>query len=321
MQYIHCPLCGADESEVVFRKASLNKDATNVICKQCGLVYMNPQATPAECVEFHKEEFLDSKHLKEVGHVVPKLKTSDLAIKKTIVAFLSEFIGARTNIVDIGCGFGALLDILKKEKNANVFGVELGNLDVKVAKEYYGLDVFHGSLEEFAAKEENNARFDIVIMHHVLEHLPEPLIALAQIQQVLRPRGTLYIGVPNVLNIKKRPEDFFQTFHVLNFSPYSLKRLLERAGFGIVKFNVNAGLPGGMEAAAQIGVKSIETPELAVGAKYQGVMMYVKKTATRYGRLRTVRDWLLFFLPAGLRIKAGRLLYLFLKHGPFKWKR
>lgn len=319
MHYINCPLCGKNSTKVIFTKASLNKDITNVICINCGLVYINPCLSSAEYVEFHKEDFLGYKNLKEARQVLPKLKSSDLTIKKTIVLFLDEFVSAGQNILDVGCGFGTLLDILKKEKQVNVFGVEVGNLDVKVAKEYFGLDnIFHSSLEEFAAKDENSKKFDIVIMNHVLEHLPEPLKSLEQIRRVLKSSGLLYIGVPNILNIKKRPEEFFQYFHTLNFSPHSLKAMLEQGGFGIVKFNLNAGLPGGMEVAAKIGMKSLDMPELEVGVNYEDVVNYVKRMARKYQRLRTLRDSILFFLPQALRIRAGRLAYLFLKRKSFK---
>lgn len=308
-----CPHCGATNQAVIFRKATLNKNVTNVICKKCGLVFISPRPEKAAAAEFHRDDFLGYKNQKETADVVPKLKSSDLAIKKSVVAFLREFLRPAQRVVDIGCGFGTLLHLLKNEASVSVVGVEVGNLDIRVAKEYYGVDVWRGTLDEFAAAPENAGQFDLVIMNHVLEHLPEPRQSLVQVKRILKSGGLLYVGVPSIMNIKKRPEEFFQFFHPLNFSPHSLRTLLEAEGFGIVKFNVNAALPGGMEAVARLDVLSVDSPAFASGARWQDVTASVAKAERKYRLLRAARDASMFLVPRSLRIKIGRFVYLFLK--------
>lgn len=39
--------------------------------------------------------------------------------------------------------------------------------------------------------------FDFVFYHHVIEHVPDPNVTLAEINRVLIPGGILYIGTPN----------------------------------------------------------------------------------------------------------------------------
>lgn len=313
MEYVNCPICGQNNTEIIYKKASLNKDVLNVICKNCALVFINPRPTKAEFDDFHISHFLSDKNKTKAEDVLPKLKTSDLAIKKTVAAFLDEFLLPGKNVLDVGCGFGALLDILKKEKNANVMGLELGNLDVEVARNYFHLPVFHGSLEKFFKDNNNHGKFDLIIMHHVLEHLPYPLESLEQIKKMLRPEGILYIAVPNILNIKKRPEEFFQSFHPFSFSPYSLKLLLSAAGFGVIKFNTEAGLPGGMEIAVKIDAININDEKLSAGNNYSKVIDYVKKKEAQFAGLRHARDKFLCFLPKSARIKIGRIIYKLMK--------
>lgn len=308
-----CPLCGTSGAEVIFRKATLDRDVTNVICKKCALVFISPRPEKTAAAEFHQDGFLGYKNQTDASVVVPKLKTSDLVVKKGVVEFLREFLRPGANVVDVGCGFGTLLHLLKERASINAVGVEVGNLDIKVAKEYYGLDVFRGTLEDFSAARENAGKFDLVIMNHVLEHLPEPRESLGHVRKILKSDGLLYVGVPNIMNIKKRPEDFFQIFHALNFSPYSLKALLEASGFGIVSFNVNASLPGGMETVARLDSRGISSDALASGNRWQDVAAYVARTERKYRLLRRARDLGLFFVPRALRIKMGRIVYMFLK--------
>lgn len=315
MEYIICPICKGKDLETVSTKANLNKDWTNVICKKCALVFVNPRPTKAEYDEFHKRDFLANKNVTEMEHIVPKLKASDKIIKTSVADFLDEYIADGQNILDIGCGYGTLLDILRRRRKVAVRGIELGELDIKAAREYYGLDVYQGSLEDFASDAANAGKYDAVIMNHVFEHLPEPLESLSQIKRILKPKGFLYIGVPNMMNMKNRPEVFFHIAHAFNYSPHSIKLMLEAAGFGIIKFNGSAALPGGMELVAAPGAVSMADPALKAGDDYRGVIAYTERKKKQFGALRRARAALLFFLPEKLRIKIGRVLFLLMKNG------
>lgn len=309
----NCPICNQYNTEIIFKKGNLNKDLINVICKNCSLVYISPRPTKEESNEFHKEEFLSEKNLKKFEDVREKLDARGTEIKKTIYFFLKEYIKPGMKVLDVGCGFGSFLDILKKQTDAEVYGVELGNLDIIAAKERFGLDLFHGSLEEFAGKQENHQKFDVIITHHTFEHLPNPIESLGQIKKILKQGGIFYIGVPNLMNIKKRPDILFQTAHPFTYSPYSLRLILEKAGLGILKFNRSAGYPGGMEMVAKFGVDSIKNLELEEGRNYQDAISYVNKKAWQFAALRRIRDKILFFVPKDLRIMFGRGVYKFFK--------
>lgn len=310
-----CPICGQNNVEVIFTKGNLDKDLINVICKNCGLVYVSPRRSREEYDNFHREKFLSEKSVVGIEQVKQKLNDSDFRIKMSIFNFLNEYLREGQNVLDIGCGFGVLLDILKKKKNINAFGVELGNVDIKAAKEFYGLDLSHESLEDFAKNSNNWGKFDVIILHHTLEHLPEPLVSLEQIKKLLGPEGILYVGVPNIMNLKKRPEIFFQTAHPFSYSPHSLKLMLEKAGFGIIKFNRSAGYPGGMETAAKTGARSADNINLEEGREFLEVARYIERSKDTFRRWRGLRDAFLFFMPESMRIKLGNIFYQVLKKG------
>jgi SAM-dependent methyltransferase len=60
--------------------------------------------------------------------------------------------------------------------------------------------------------------FDMVMLHHVLEHLHDsPRQLLTQLVDCVRPGGVLYVSVPNAANIRKR---LFLLLGRTNYPPY-----------------------------------------------------------------------------------------------------
>lgn len=74
------------------------------------------------------------------------------------------------NVVDVGCGTGALLEALRK-KGCEVFGLEHSEAALNYYCRIRGLDVLNFDLETSVF--EDNRTFDVAISMEVAEHLPE----------------------------------------------------------------------------------------------------------------------------------------------------
>ena len=110
---------------------------------------------------------------------------------------LLPFIPFRSrSVLDIGCGAGALLNVLKTERKVQeVAGVEIIPEAYEKAKEV--LDhAFLGNIEDLELPFEEG-HFDCIICADVLEHLVEPEKALRKLAHLLSPEGVLVISVPN----------------------------------------------------------------------------------------------------------------------------
>ena len=97
--------------------------------------------------------------------------------------------------------------------------------------------------------EVQNTIFDIVRFSHSLEHLDDPLAALEQSRRILVEGGLLYIAVPNGQSwqfrvLGEKWEWFSYPDHLWYFSAFSLRILLDRAGFEIVSLDSNLALEG-----------------------------------------------------------------------------
>lgn len=69
----------------------------------------------------------------------------------------------------------------------------------------------------------------------VLEHVPDPSAALAELRRVLKTRGSLLVTVPFVGELHEEPYDFFR------YTSHGLRSMLEVAGFEPVKIGPLGG--------------------------------------------------------------------------------
>jgi SAM-dependent methyltransferase len=95
--------------------------------------------------------------------------------------------------------------------------------------------MFVGSIHEADWPASN---FDLITLSHVLEHLPEPRLALTEIHRWLRADGRVRIWVPNVESAESR---LFGALwygldvprHLVHYSPRTVKQLLDDTGFEV----------------------------------------------------------------------------------------
>jgi SAM-dependent methyltransferase len=83
-----------------------------------------------------------------------------------------------------------------------------------------------------------DGRFDRVLFNQVLEHVPEPAQALAEMNRVLKPGGRIFCSVPFFFQEHQRPYDFFR------YTQFGLRKLFADAGFEVVRLEWLEGFFG-----------------------------------------------------------------------------
>ena len=139
-------------------------------------------------------------------------------------------------LLDVGCSVGIFLDVARKN-GFDVKGVEVSTWASEFARQK-GLDVLTGGLSDAAYPEKS---FDVVVLNHVLEHIPDPVAVLLEARRILRDDGLLVIGVPNfgsyMAAIKKEKwASLTPDQHIWQFTHDSLLRVLMRSGFSEAYF-------------------------------------------------------------------------------------
>jgi SAM-dependent methyltransferase len=102
-------------------------------------------------------------------------------------------LGARSAVLDVGCGAGTFLAEMKGRFGASVTGVDFKDLSTTP----WLKDVdFHCGL--FYEQDFGTQRFDLITMWHFLEHDYDPLRTLCTARDLLVPDGRLVIEVPRL---------------------------------------------------------------------------------------------------------------------------
>lgn len=102
----------------------------------------------------------------------------------------------QADVLDIGCGDGRLLTIIQKHTPTGwrFAGVEIGAEGAAAARAK-GYDIIHASVEDAEAPEWNG-RFDLIMMHQLIEHVRDPAMLLEKAARWLKPGGILSIETP-----------------------------------------------------------------------------------------------------------------------------
>ncbi len=146
---------------------------------------------------------------------------------------LLEAQGLRGSVLDVGCAVGTFLGHAKA-RGWEVAGVELAEFARAEASRRLGIEVA-ASLAALPP----GARYDVVALHHVLEHIQDPVRFLAE-EVAPRTRRALLIEVPNFASLGAQADglrwkDLRPEQHVHHFEPATLSAVVAAAGFEVVR--------------------------------------------------------------------------------------
>jgi len=137
------------------------------------------------------------------------------------------------SMLDFGCGVGRLCRIAQ-QAGIRTTGIEADLSARRTASMVTGMKVF-GNLDELRIAQPQ-ARFDVITLWDVVEHLREPWKDLSELLPLLEPDGCLLLSTPNARSLRsivkrERWEDRANPTHLYYFSRQSLRLTLQRSGY------------------------------------------------------------------------------------------
>lgn len=220
-----CPLCGSDLSTLFDRRIFRGQDVNNRLCLHCGLVFQSPRMDESESAAFYLEEY----RLLNEGSAepTPRNLADQRGRAESLLMFSRSSISTIRQHLDIGCSVGLFLHFFQDLYHCRSVGIEPNDVHRSHARKD-GLAVY-ANLDDLEKIEKD--RFDLVSMVHVLEHLSDPVNYLVHLREsLLAVDGCLLLEVPNLY-----AHDSFEIAHMVAYSSHTLRQVLEKSGFEILK--------------------------------------------------------------------------------------
>lgn len=141
---------------------------------------------------------------------------------------------ARSQCLDLGCGFGNFIYYLRKKGFRNLTGIDLDQDQIDICKrEFPGGSFFAQDIFDFLRKANQN--YDLISVFSVLEHIAKEstLEFLKLIKSRLSEKGIVVLSTPNMETIFGNTGGRYGDFtHTVGFTYFSLLQVLKMAGFG-----------------------------------------------------------------------------------------
>lgn len=135
---------------------------------------------------------------------------------------------ARGKVADVGCGRAPYRGRILAKNDVT----EYLTIDHPDATEYYSkefpLDVKADISDHIPLKDRS---VDTVLLLMVLEHVPQPSAAIAELYRIAKPGGTLVLSTIQTHPVHDAPYDYYR------YTRFGLQHLLEQNGFELLELN------------------------------------------------------------------------------------
>ncbi|MBL7894970.1 MAG: class I SAM-dependent methyltransferase [Bacteroidia bacterium] len=233
-----CPVCGSGQSQpfISCKDYTVSQETFNIVsCSACGFKYTNPRPSDDTIGQYYKSEDYVS-HTNTKKGLINRLyhAVRSYTLKKKL-GLIESFV-SRGTILDYGCGTGMFLNTCK-EAGWKSFGFEPDS-DARTIASKKGLSVFN--TKESLALELGSAKFDVITLWHVLEHVTDLDDTLSFFKNHLSNKGTLIIAVPNYTSFDAQHyKEYWAGYdiprHIYHFNLDSVSKLLSKFGFTHIK--------------------------------------------------------------------------------------
>ena len=202
-------------------------------CAQCGAGFTNPRPLASELPKLYDAR--TTADFPRTSGLAARLR--DFAIDR----YLSGQVGALESAdepfrtLDYGCGDGALALGLVRYAGAHQRAPAVTAVDFHDSAPPAIANHSAITYQQNAAWHAQPGQYDAIFLRHVLEHHPEPQRLLRELIATLRPRGRLFVEVPNRRSVwaaifGRSYFGYYVPRHLIHFDMASLELVMRQAG-------------------------------------------------------------------------------------------
>lgn len=230
-----CPICAGElrerpELAGPDRAGAVPGTFDVVACDRCGTGYTTPPAAEEELPAFYGDSY--GPHAVSRANAVFARVATRFRLKTRLFRRMGP--GDGRSLLDVGSGRGEILAELSRMA-WDVVGLEPSPQAAEYASRQLGVPTIAGTLASAGDRLEPGS-FDVVLFHHSLEHVVDPVGDLERAATLLKPDGRVMIAVPNFGSraARGRGRDWWALDlprHRTHFTSAGLTRALAKAGF------------------------------------------------------------------------------------------
>jgi SAM-dependent methyltransferase len=228
----YCPYCKSPAS-LYLKSSDRNRLVSSETfayfhCKGCGLVFIDP--VPPNLDLYYAGGY------QPIPKTIGELRTLASKEKYRLKPIMNKVGG---DLLEIGPWIG-IFSINAKDAGFKVDAIEMSPAASAFLRETVGIEVIttNKPADALAAPK----KYDVIVMWHSLEHLPEPWAVLRAAANRLKSGGMLLIAIPNIasLQAKRLGNKWFHLDaprHLFFWSPQDLARLVTEFGLHTVQLD------------------------------------------------------------------------------------
>lgn len=255
-------------------------------CSKCSLAFLDPQPSGLELKKYYPSKNYYAYNINKKKGFIQILREylikhyySPNFISLIITTFIKNVPAMPSyckngKILDLGCGMGDTLLLLKK-LGWETYGIDMDKNAIATGRKLGLKNLTLGTYKNLTRYPDNY--FDAIRMYHVIEHLDDPSLCICLIKKKLKKNGELIIGTPNIKSLlgflfKSCWYNLDSPRHLFLFSPNTLRKIIEKEGLKVNKIEFCSA--GGTAGSLQYFISDVFNKKVDLVHKFLVVLLF-----------------------------------------------
>ena len=237
MTIFYCEICNNTKfSKITSLGFQFDKEIV-VRCKNCELIQLLNSGIKANENYYKSGKFnSEIRGFNNIDKIQFDIRTKRAEKRfKLLLKLFSNLNGKR--FLEIGCGFGPLLNLLNTNLQCQVCGVEPSKNFAEFGNKIYKSNfIFSGDYQDYG----NFQKQDFILIYQVIEHIENYDTFFERLEKNIHEETNIIVEFPDLYqalkNRKYLSKGYFQKSHLYDYDPYTLSILFKKYGYEIKKY-------------------------------------------------------------------------------------